>query len=320
MMDRVALGRTDLQVSRICLGTANFGLKTDKAEAFELLDAFHDMGGNFLDTANVYCKWVPGKGNCSERVIGAWLRERKPQDMVVATKGGHYSFLRPWVSRVTEKTVRQDLEESLAGLSKDCIDFYWLHRDNEALSPEEITDFMERFVQEGKIRYWGISNLTAKRADAFGERLQGVSNQWSLALESRRMAEKKDQTTLRVDADMIEVLTKRGIPLVAYTSGANGCFASMEKNQPCHGLWDHPANRLIFETLKKWAGELGVSSYVLGQAWLLAQPFEVFPIAAVSRKEQLEDFARISSLTIPDACLSELGSVRSEAEQMLEIW
>ena len=157
-MDHIRFGKTDLSVSPMCLGTANFGLQTDKQTAFQLLDALCEVGGNFLDTANVYCKWVPGKGNCSERIIGEWLRERKPRDMVVATKGGHYSFLRPWVSRVTEKAVRADLEESLRTLSKDCIDFYWLHRDNEALSPEEISDFMERLVQEGKIRWWGISS------------------------------------------------------------------------------------------------------------------------------------------------------------------
>ena len=124
-MEHVRLGSTDLSVSRICLGTADFGLKTGKQAAFELLDAFHDMGGNFLDTANVYCKWVPGKGNCSEQIIGEWLRERKPKDMVTATKGGHYSFLRPWVSRVTEKTVRQDLEESLGSLRP-----YWCRRNS----------------------------------------------------------------------------------------------------------------------------------------------------------------------------------------------
>ena len=316
-MDHIRFGKTDLSVSPMCLGTAPFGLQTDKQTAFQLLDAFCEVGGNFLDTANVYCKWIPGKGNCSERIIGEWLRDRKPQDMVVATKGGHYSFLRPWVSRVTEKAVRSDLEESLRTLSKDCIDFYWLHRDNEALSPEEITDFMERFVQEGKIRWWGISNLTAARAEAFGDRLKGVSNQWSLALESKKMAEKKDQTTIRTDREMTRVLEEHSIPLVPYTSGANGCFAAMEKGKPCHGLWDHPANRLIFETLKKWAEQLGCSCYVLGQAWLLAQPFDVFPVAAVSRREQVMDFEAICHLRIPEECLQDIHGVRCEAEHLL---
>lgn len=317
MMEHLRLGKTDLEVSPLCLGTANFGLKTDRKAAFELLDAFAEMGGNFLDTANVYCKWVPGKGNCSERVIGAWLRERKPKDMVVATKGGHYSFLRPWVSRVQEKTVRQDLEESLRTLGLDCIDYYWLHRDNPDLPGDEIIGFMEKLVREGKIRYWGISNLTAQRAEAFGEQLQGVSNQWSLALEPRKMAEKKDQTTIRTDRAMIEVLKKHGIPLVPYTSGANGCFAAMEKGMPCPGLWDDPANRLIFETLKKWAQELGVSAYTLGQAWLLSQPFQVFPVVAVSTKGHMRDFETVCSLKLPESCLKELNGVLARAEGML---
>ena len=95
------------------------------------------------------------------------------------------------------------------------------------------------------------------------------------------------------------------------------CFAAMEKGKPCHGLWDHPANRLIFETLKKWAVKLDCSCYVLGQAWLLAQPFEVFPVAAVSRREQIMDFEAICHLRMPEECLQDIHGVLCEAEHLL---
>ena len=312
-MERVILKKTGLSVSPVCLGTANFGLNMDRQKAFAVLDAFADMGGSFLDTANVYCKWVPGVGNCSETVIGQWLKSRGMANrMVIATKGGHYAFSDPSVSRVTEKDVREDLEESLKALGLDCIDVYWLHRDNPALSVETISDFMERLVREGKIRFWGISNITAERAMAFAPHIFGVSNQWSLAVESREMASKKDPTTVWTDQAMRSCLQDKDLSLVPYTAGAHGCFAAMEAGRPCRGLWDHPGNRNIFQVLRPWADRLGVSCYVLGQAWLLHQSFQVIPVMAVSRAEQLLAFEQMTALKVPDACMQALAAARQE--------
>ena len=95
-MKYVDLNNTELNVSRICLGTAGFGEKLNEEECFRILDAFVQAGGNFIDTANVYCKWVEGLGNCSEQIIGKWLRQRKTDGkVIVATKGAHYSFEDP---------------------------------------------------------------------------------------------------------------------------------------------------------------------------------------------------------------------------------
>ena len=318
-MESIRLNRTELDVTKICLGTADFGLKRDEKESFAILDRFMEMGGNFLDTANVYCKWVPGKGNCSERMIGKWLRDRHAYDrMIVASKGGHYSFLRKGVSRVTEKEVRKDLEESLTSLGLDHLDFYWLHRDNEGLSPEEITFFMKKLVGEGKIRFWGISNISTVRAIAFGSHLSGVSNQWSYALESPMMAKKKDQTLVWTDRELQDYMAKASLTLLPYTSGAQGCFAAMEKGKECHGLWDHEGNRALYPLLHAWGEKLGVSAYVIGQVWLLHQNFQVIPVMAVSRPSQLEDFARITELELPEECLKELTEARVQAR--IALW
>ena len=92
-MKYIQLNDTDLNVSRICLGTAGFGDKTDQEKSFEILDDFVRAGGNFIDTANVYCKWLEGHGNCSEQIIGRWLKARGARGkVIVATKGAHYSF------------------------------------------------------------------------------------------------------------------------------------------------------------------------------------------------------------------------------------
>ena len=95
-MKYIQLNNTDLNISRICLGTAGFGDKLDQEKSFEVLDAFVQAEGNFIDTANVYCKWLEGHGNCSEQIIGKWLKDRGAEGkVIVATKGAHYSFEDP---------------------------------------------------------------------------------------------------------------------------------------------------------------------------------------------------------------------------------
>lgn len=130
-MKYMQLNNTDLNISPICLGTAGFGDKSDLEKSFEILNAFVRAGGNFIDTANVYCKWLKGHGNCSEQIIGKWLKESGMQGkVIVATKGAHYSFEDPGRSRVNKEDIRMDLDESCRTLGKDEMDFYWLHRDD----------------------------------------------------------------------------------------------------------------------------------------------------------------------------------------------
>ena len=146
-MKYMQLNNTDLNISPICLGTAGFGDKSDLEKSFEILNAFVRAGGNFIDTANVYCKWLKGYGNCSEQIIGKWLKESGMQGkVIVATKGAHYSFEDPGRSRVNKEDIRMDLDESCRTLGKDEMDFYWLHRDDPEKPAEEIVDILHFFV------------------------------------------------------------------------------------------------------------------------------------------------------------------------------
>ena len=152
-MKYIQLNNTDLNISPICLGTAGFGDKSDLEKSFEILNAFVWAGGNFIDTANVYCKWLKGHGNCSEQIIGKWLKESGMQGkVIVATKGAHYSFEDPGRSRVNKEDIRMDLDESCRTLGKDEMDFYWLHRDDPEKPAEEIVDILEELKKEGRRR------------------------------------------------------------------------------------------------------------------------------------------------------------------------
>ena len=163
-MKYINLHNTSLKLSNICLGAGIFGSGTSEAQVFELLDAFTGAGGNFIDTANVYGKWERDKKNHSEIIIGKWLKAKNAYDkLIVATKGAHYDLSTPDVPRLNKQDIKEDLEESLATLGLDRLDFYWLHRDDEKKPVGEIIDTMESFVTEGKIRYYGASNYKLHR-------------------------------------------------------------------------------------------------------------------------------------------------------------
>ena len=237
-MKYIQLNNTDLDVSRICLGTAGFGDKLDQEKSFEVLDAFIRAGGNFIDTANVYCKWLEGHGNCSEQIIGKWLKDRGAEGkVIVATKGAHYSFEDPGRSRVNREDIRADLDESCRTLGKDEIDFYWLHRDDPEKPVEEIVDILEELKKEGRIRYYGFSNYCTERLKQIEKCLRdrnlpgitAVSNQWSLAGINPGGNTNPDPTLVEFSREEYQWHCETGAAAVPFSSTAMGFFSKLQK-------------------------------------------------------------------------------------------
>lgn len=310
-MKKVKLKNTDLILSNICYGTGNFGERLHKDEAFHMLDTFVDLGGNFIDTANVYCRWVPGLGNSSEQYIGQWLKERNAyHDIVIATKGGHYDFSAPEISRVSKKEIQKDLEESLRTLGKDCIDFYWLHRDDETVDIREIIDMMEDFVVQGKIRYYGASNYGQERvtqAKNYAEKnnLQGfsaVSNQWSIAKVNKGGDFQFDPTLVMMDGNYYEWHKETQTPLVPFSVSSQGFFdkqyRNVELSEKMKKMYLNEENMKKYQKMCRLKEQYGVSMQAVTLAWFLNQPFQVFPVTAVSSEEQMKDFEMASELVL----------------------
>src|SRR6202521_3267972 len=158
---------TTLEASVLCLGTAEFGSALEDSLSETITDRYVDLGGNVLDTAEVYAAWLPGGSHRSEEFLGRWLREHKSRNgLILSTKGAHprpNSMDKPRMSR---KDVESDLDSSLQRLGVDSVDLYWLHRDDPATPVEEILLTLEEFRKAGKIRYAGFSNWTQARAEA----------------------------------------------------------------------------------------------------------------------------------------------------------
>src|SRR5512138_2487011 len=158
-MDATRLGRSGLRVSRLCLGTMNFGPQTTEPDSQRIMDAALEHGINFFDTANVY-GWKKGEG-VTEQIIGRWLAQGggRREKIVLATKV--YNAMGDWPneSKLSAYHIRRACEESLRRMKTDHIDLYQMHHIDRNTPWEEIWQAMEQLVREGKVLYVGSSNF-----------------------------------------------------------------------------------------------------------------------------------------------------------------
>jgi aryl-alcohol dehydrogenase-like predicted oxidoreductase len=150
------LGKSPLQVSRLCLGAMMFGDQTDEAEARRIVADAHAQGVNFIDTADVYTK------GASETMVGALLQGQR-HHWVLATKLGNPMSDRPNEGQYSRAWVLRECEASLQRLGTDHIDIYYLHRDFNGMDLEEPLRALDVLLRAGKIRYWGVSNIRGWR-------------------------------------------------------------------------------------------------------------------------------------------------------------
>ena len=163
-MEYKILNNTDLKVSSASLGTDVYGTVLNKAQSYELLDTYTDLGGNIIDTALVYANWIPGEKSLSEKLIGSWMEERKNRhEIIISTKGAHPEIMT--ISRLSREEILGDIDKSLKHLKTDYIDIYWLHRDDKNLPVGPIMETLGEIVKSGKARYIGMSNWTYRRID-----------------------------------------------------------------------------------------------------------------------------------------------------------
>lgn len=292
-MKRVILNKTELSVSEVCLGADGFGSKLDRDTAFDILDRFRDAGGNFIDTANIYVRDFAAGYSRSERMLGEYLKLRGRDSLIVATKGAHPNPATMHTPRINRTELECDLNESLASLGLDCLDFYWLHRDDGSMPIGEIIELLEEQVRAGRIRYYGGSNYSAGRmleaceyAKAHGlHGFSAVSNMWSPAVQSEPLS--RDSTLVRFEDSDLPLFDETEMAFVPYNSTAKGWFAKTAAgtvNEKLAAVFDNEYNRKLYDKLSK-TGE-PIQTALLRHIRSYRQ--QIIPITSVSRPEQLD--------------------------------
>ncbi len=302
------LGHTDLHISPVGLGTADFGTALSEAESFWMLDAFADAGGILLDSANVYGRFSPNKENESEKVLGKWVARGGTRGMLITTKGAHYPPGHRDIVRLSRADIERDLDESLLTLRLDCIDFYWLHRDDPGREVGEILEIMEAFVRAGKIRYYGASNYRADRlraADRYASEhgltgFSAVSNQYSPATRNPGVNTNPDPTLVTTEAEEWRYHTESGKPLIPFEATARGYFAMLDSGVPLSpstkAAYDNEASRATYADICKIAETHACSVQCATIIKAAEAPFQIIPLTSTRRKEHFSDIARALEL------------------------
>lgn len=314
----IPLGQTagfPIEPSRICLGALSFGAMLSQEQSFILLDRYVELGGNFLDTAHIYAAWIPGGEGASERTIGAWLRARGVRDQIVlATKGAHPAIdAGNEIGRCAPEEIKQDLNESLERLGVEFIDLYWLHRDDPDRPVEDIVETMAGLVQSGRIRAYGGSNWTTQRLQAGNDYAakQGLpgftANQPRFSLASAPDTPSGAPPLGEPTEVTLTWHRQQGLPLVAYTSQANGYFGKENVawtrggfigGAPRGGQWDSPGNRTRLQRAMELAAARGVTTNQLALAYLLSQPFSCYPVIGNTSLNRLQEALAVTSLRL----------------------
>lgn len=310
-MKYVTIPKSELRVSQICIGSAEFGASITQENAFRLLDAFIAEGGNFIDTAHVYSDWIPNTKSTSEKWIGQWLRKSgMREDVVIATKGAHPLLTSMNVSRMSHADIETDVQESLEYLQADMIDLYWLHRDDVTIPVGEILEALNEQVWLGNIRYFGCSNWTIKRIQealnyAADKNIQGfVANQplWSLAAAD--MSQIPDQTLVGMDSDGLAFHKRTKMAVIPYTSQAKGFFSKVERagreglSAGDQKVYFSEINSRRLLQVQALAKKYAVSVNDIALSYLLSQPFVTIPVVGSKTIDQLKSSLKALDVTL----------------------
>ncbi len=310
-MTRQELPGTDLIVSDFCYGTLNFGGGIDGVDMDKLLGIFRDAGGNFLDTAHCYSFWLPGGTGCSERALGDYLRRNGKGDLIIGTKGGHptiegYRTEDHWLGQAC---IEADIDESLERLGLDTIDVYWLHRDDPRVPAGEVIDTLNREVTRGRIRWLGASNwhpLRIEEANAYATEhgLRGFSaSQPQFSLAHRNIPNPPypgDDTDpcamVFLDDEHQQWHARVKMPVIPFSPTAGGYFASNGERRK--EAYDNPISRERLRRAQALAEEVDATSGQVALAWLMHQPYPVFPILGSCDPQHLQDGLDAASLNL----------------------
>jgi aryl-alcohol dehydrogenase (NADP+) len=303
------IGRSDLDVFGLSLGGNVFGWTADRDASFEILDAFHDGGGNFIDTADAYSAWVPGNsGGESETLIGEWLAARKPRDVVIATKVSQH----PEFRGLSAKNIRAAAEASLKRLGIDTIDLYYAHFDDPETPLEETVAAFTDLVDDGLIRYTAVSNYSGDRIRQWIELAQAAGGPLPIAVQPHyNLVHRND-----VEENIIPVAEEFDLALVPYYGLASGFLTGKYRSADAAGAgspraegaakYATPQGLAIIDALERIGGEHGASIAATALAWLRQRPTVVAPIASASRASQVADLLTSVGVTLTSEQIAEL--------------
>jgi aryl-alcohol dehydrogenase-like predicted oxidoreductase len=291
------LGRTGMKVSRLCLGTMQFGWTADEELSYQILSRAYEAGINFIDTANIYSRWVQDNpGGVAETIIGRWIKRSgiPRHQLIIATKVRGRMGEGPNDEGLSRGHILQAVEDSLRRLDTDYIDLYQTHWFDENTPIEETLRALDDLVKQGKVRYLGCSNYPAWRL---------AEAEWaSRSLELARFESLQPHYSLvhraEFERELAEVCRSYAIGVIPYSPLAGGFLTGKyRRDQTPESARARGASRYfnernwrlldIMESISRQYGDYSISQVAL--AWMLYDPLITSPIIGPRSLQQLED-------------------------------
>lgn len=338
-MRKITLGQSDLTVSEYCLGTMTYGSQTDEADAHRQLDMAMDAGINFLDAAEMYPvnPVTMETAGDTEAIVGRWIADRKPQDLVVATKiTGKGSVAVKDRAPITAERMRAAVDASLKRMQVDCIDIYQLHwpnrgsyhfrqlwgfdptgqdRADTVAHMTEILTLAQDLIAAGKIRHIALSNETAwglglwlHLAESLGlPRVLSIQNEYSLLCRY-------------FDSDLAEACWNEQVPLLAYSPLAAGLLTGKyagnvtpedSRRARNSDLGGRITGR-VFEAVSGYLGiaqQHGIDPVHMAIQWTLSRPVPTLPIIGATTSEQLAHLLDGVGVDLPDEAKADIDQL-----------
>jgi aryl-alcohol dehydrogenase-like predicted oxidoreductase len=321
-MEYTHLGRSGLSVSRLCLGTMNFGPETDEATSYQIMDSALDAGINFFDTANVY-GWKQGEG-ITEQIIGRWFAQGggRREKVVIATK--LYGSMSEWPNDtfLSARNIRNACEGSLRRLQTDHIDLYQMHHVDRNTPFDEIWEAMEVLVQQGKVLYVGSSNfagwtIAQAQETARARHFLGlVSEQCLYNLVERH-----------VEEEVVPAAQHYGVGIIAWSPLMQGLLGGILAKEQAGGRSASEetqellaTHRAKIERYEAFCEKLGEHPSAVGLAWLLEQPGVTGPIVGPRTVEQFQSNLHALDVHLNAEALTELDAMFPGPGTAPEAW
>jgi NDP-hexose 2,3-enoyl reductase len=313
-MEYIHLGRSGLSVSRLCLGTMNFGPETEESGSFPIMDRAHEVGINFFDTANIY-GWQIGEG-ITEKIVGRWFAQGggRRERTVLATKV--FGAMGDWPNerRLSALHIRRACDDSLRRLQTDYIDLYQMHHVDRDTPWDEIWEAMEVLRYQGKILYVGSSNFAgwhiAKAQDAAARRtFMGLVCEQSLY----------NLFVRAVELEVIPAAQDYGLGVIAWSPLHGGLLGGILRKELDGARRVRPGERATdalaagardkIQAFEDLCQSLGEEAATVALAWLLHQPGVTGPIVGPRTMEQLNGALRALDLQLDEATLARLDEL-----------
>jgi aryl-alcohol dehydrogenase-like predicted oxidoreductase len=291
------LGRTGLRVSALCLGGNTFGWTTDQKASEPVLDAYVEAGGNFIDTADVYSRWVPGhKGGESEEVLGKWMKARgNRRTVIIATKVMGPMGPGPNDTGLSRQHIVEGVEDSLRRLQTDFIDLYQAHWDDRDTPLEETLRAFDDLIRQGKVRYIGASNYHAWRLTralwesdrrAFA-RYESIQPKYNLVFRDE------------YERELEPLCLEQSIGVIPYSSLGSGFLSGKyhrggelpktARAGNVQKIYMTDRGFAVLEAVEKVAAGAGATPAQVALSWLAHRPGITAPIASATSVAQLKE-------------------------------